>query len=60
MGLPPLAYVDALCTVLANLGDTRRFLREQLAIERSPAAYAILAETLTELDRSFTDEASTG
>ena len=25
----PLAYVDALCTVLANLGDTRPFLRGQ-------------------------------
>ena len=52
----PLAYVDALCTVLANLGDTRPFLREQLAIERSPAAHAVLAETLAELDRSFADE----
>jgi hypothetical protein len=56
----PLAYVDALCTVLANLGDTRPFLREQLATERSPAAHAVLAETLAELDRSFADEASTG
>jgi hypothetical protein len=56
----PLAYVDALCTVLANLGDTRPFLREQLATERSPAACAVLAETLAELDRSFTDEASSG
>jgi len=54
----PLAYVDALCTVLANLGDTRPFLREQLATERSPAAHAVLAETLAELDRSFADEAS--
>ena len=49
----PLAYVDALCTVLANLGDTRPFLREQLTTERSPAARAVLAETLAELDRSF-------
>jgi hypothetical protein len=56
----PLAYVDALCAVLANLGDTRPFLREQLATERSPAARAILAETLAALDRSFADEAATG
>jgi hypothetical protein len=56
----PLAYVDALCTVLANLGDTRPFLREQIATERSPETHAILAETLAELDRYFTDEASTG
>jgi len=56
----PLAYVDALCTVLANLGDTRPFLREQIATERSPAAHAVLAGTLAELDRHFTDEASTG
>ena len=56
----PLAYVDALCTVLANLGDTRSFLREQIATERSPAAHAFLAETLAELARSFADEASTG
>lgn len=56
----PLAYVDALCTVLANLGDTHPFLREQLATERSPAARALLAETLAELDRSFADEASSG
>jgi hypothetical protein len=56
----PLAYVDALCTVLANLGGTRPFLREQLATERSPAARAVLAATLAELDRSFADEASSG
>jgi hypothetical protein len=56
----PLASVDALCTVLANLGNTRPFLREQLATERSPAAHALLAETLAELDRSFADEASSG
>jgi hypothetical protein len=56
----PLAYVDALCTVLANLGDTRPFLREKIATERSPQAQAILAETLAELDRSFADEAATG
>jgi hypothetical protein len=56
----PLAYVDALCTVLANLGDTRPFLREQLTTERSPAAHAVLAATLAELDRSFANEASTG
>jgi hypothetical protein len=56
----PLAYVDALCTVLANLGDTRPFLREQLATARSPAAHAVLAETFAELDRSFAAEASTG
>jgi hypothetical protein len=56
----PLASVDALCTVLAHLGDTRPFLREQLATERSPAAHAVLAETFAELDRSFANEASTG
>jgi hypothetical protein len=56
----PLAYVDALCTVLANLGDTRPFLREKLTTERNPAAHAVLAETLAELDRSFADEASSG
>ena len=56
----PLAYVDALCMVLANLGNTRPFLREQLATARSPAAHAFLAETLAELDRCFANEASTG
>jgi hypothetical protein len=56
----PLAYVDALCTVLANLGDTRPFLREKIATARSSEAHVVLAETLAELDRSFADEASTG
>jgi hypothetical protein len=53
----PLAYVDALCTVLANLGDTRRFVREKMAMSQSPEVRAVLAETLVELDRCFADEA---
>jgi hypothetical protein len=56
----PLAYVDALCTVLANLGDTRPLLREKLATTQSPEVRALLAETLVELDRSFADEAEGG
>ena len=51
----PVAYVDALCTVLANLGDTRPFLREKLAAAQSPEVRALLAETLMELDRAFPD-----
>jgi hypothetical protein len=54
----PLAYVDALCTVLANLGDIRPFLREKMATEQSPEVRALLAEILVELDRSFADETS--
>jgi hypothetical protein len=53
----PLAYVDALCTVLANLGDTRPFVREKMAMSQSPEVGAVLAETLVELDRCFADEA---
>jgi hypothetical protein len=49
----PLAYVDALCTVLANLGDTRSFLREKIAAEESLEVRALLAETLTQLDQAF-------
>jgi hypothetical protein len=49
----PLAYVDALCTVLANIGDTRSFLRERIAAEPSAEVRALLAETLTQLDRVF-------
>jgi hypothetical protein len=49
----PLAYVDALCTVLANLGDTRPFLREKFAVEQGPAVRALLAETLDELNRCY-------
>jgi hypothetical protein len=49
----PLAYVDALCTVLANLGDTRPFLREKIAATQSPEVRALLAETLMELDQAF-------
>jgi predicted RecB family endonuclease len=51
----PLAYVDALCTVLANLGDTRPFLREKLATSQTPEVRALLADTLMELDRGFAD-----
>jgi hypothetical protein len=49
----PLAYVDALCTVLANLGDTRSFLREKIAAEGSPEVRVLLAETLTQLEQAF-------
>jgi hypothetical protein len=56
----PLAYVDALCTVLANLGDTRPFLREKMATGQSPEVRALLAETLAELDRCYADEAPGG
>jgi hypothetical protein len=54
----PLAYVDALCTVLANLGDTRPLLQEKIATSQSPEVRALLAETLVELNRSFADEAA--
>jgi hypothetical protein len=48
----PIAYVDGLCTVLANLSiDTRPFLREKLAGEKRAPLRALLAETLAELDR---------
>jgi hypothetical protein len=56
----PLAYVDALCTVLANLGDTRPLLREKIATGQSPEVRALLAETLVELNRGFDDEAEGG
>jgi hypothetical protein len=56
----PLAYVDALCTVLANLGDSRPFLREKIATGQSPEVQALLAETLSELDRAFGDKAPAG
>jgi hypothetical protein len=56
----PLAYVDALCTVLANLGDTRPFLREKLTTSQSPEVRALLAQTLMELDKAFPDEAPGG
>lgn len=56
----PLAYVDALCTVLANLGDTRPFLREKIATAQSPEVRALLAQTLMELDLAFPDEAPSG
>ncbi len=56
----PLAYVDALCTVLANLGDTRPFQREKMATEQSPEVRALLAETLAELERALADEAPGG
>ena len=54
----PLAYVGALCTVLANLGDTRPFLREKMAASQSSEVRALLAETLQALDLAFPDEAS--
>src|SRR5262245_60994820 len=56
----PLAYVDALCTVLANLGDTRPLLREKIATEQSPEVRSLLAETLAELDRCFAGETPSG
>ena len=56
----PIAYVDALCTVLANLGDTRPLLREKIATAHSPEVRALLAETLAELDRAYSDEAPGG
>ena len=56
----PLAYVDALCTVLANLGDTRPFLREKIATGQSPEVQALLAETLSELDRAFAEQPPPG
>ena len=54
----PLTYVDALCTVLANLGDTRPFLREKIATCHSPEVRALLTETLMELDVAFPGEAA--
>jgi hypothetical protein len=56
----PLAYVDALCTVLANLGDTRPLLREKLATTQSPEVRVLLAKTLVELNQGFADEAEGG
>jgi hypothetical protein len=56
----PLAYVDALCTVLANLGDTRPFLREKIATDQSPEVRALLGQTLMELDLAFPDEPASG
>jgi hypothetical protein len=56
----PLAYVDALCTVLANLGDSRPFLREKMASGQSPEVQALLTETLCELDRALADKAPEG
>jgi hypothetical protein len=56
----PLAYVDALCTVLANLGDSRPLLREKMATDQSPEVQALLAETLSELERGFADKAPGG
>jgi hypothetical protein len=56
----PLAYVDALCTVLANLGDTGPLLREKLATIQNPEVRALLTETLVELERGFADEAERG
>jgi hypothetical protein len=52
----PLAYVDALCTVLANLGDTRWFLRQRIAASRSPEVRALLSETLLEMERAFANQ----
>jgi hypothetical protein len=46
----PLAYVDALCTVLANVGDTSLFLRGKMATESRPEVRALLAGTLADLD----------
>ena len=56
----PLAYVDALCTVLANLGDSRPLLREMMATGQSPEVQALLAETLSELDRALADKTPGG
>jgi hypothetical protein len=56
----PIGYVDALCTILANLGDTRPFLRETIARVRSAEVRALLAETLAEQDLGFGDEALGG
>jgi hypothetical protein len=54
----PLAYVEALCTVLANLGgDTSLFLRGKIATEPRPEVRALLAETLAELEKCFVDDA---
>ena len=55
----PLAYVDALCTVLANLGDTRPFLRDKIATSHSPEVRALLTQTLMELDQAFPEPGST-
>jgi len=58
--LEPLAYVDSLCTVLANLGDTRLFLREKMVTGQSPEVRTLLAETLAELDRVFPADGGPG
>jgi hypothetical protein len=55
----PLTYVDALCTILANLGDTRSFLRERMAGDSSPEIRTLLAQTVAELDLAFPDDDST-
>ena len=52
----PLAYVDALCTVLANLGDTRPFLREKIAATQSLEVRALLAQTLMEVELAFPEQ----
>ena len=52
----PLAYVDALCTVLANLGDTRPFLREKIATTQSREVRALLAQTLMEVELAFPEQ----
>lgn len=52
----PLAYVDALCTVLANLGDTRRFLREKIATAHGSEVRALLEETMREVEQAFAAE----
>ncbi len=56
----PIAYVDALCAVLANIGDTRPFVRATMATAHSPEVRALLAETLAELDLAYPDEAPGG
>jgi hypothetical protein len=56
----PLAYVDALCTVLANLGDTRPFLHDKIATSHNPEVRALLTETLMELTRHLANEARPG
>ena len=57
----PVAYVDALCTILANLNiDTRSFLREKLAGEQREEIRALLAGTLAELDRCYGGDGAAG
>jgi hypothetical protein len=56
----PLAYVDALCTVLVNMEGTRPFLEGKFVAEQSPDVRALLAEALADSDGRLADAAPGG